>query len=420
MEAKVLYELTLPADRRGEAPAGFPPWRVALLEEESGGGRVFEKELIRAGMWVHPSRKFRLQVTRERMRKWIQRFKEMLANGLKVPVPFGHSYSPRDNAGFLEELRLVGNALLGRIRIPNLEDAEKVGSTIKDVSLSIDPDFRDGKGKRYGEVIEHVALTNYPVVTAQRDFVAVPMGNERRAYIWQFACEKLEPRSAPDEPEATTSETEVSAEVPGSTSADRNGEGAPGSSGAAAGAASVTVQLDLAHLKESFGLEGELTQVNWLESLKQRFGQLRQETKAANTAVPQSDQDGEQEEELEQKSEETILLEKELERLRLERVEAELALFIRAGRITPAMAAPARKLLSLSDREVIHLTGMDEELEVVAEFRRFLEAIPDHAAVPLDEASLIEVLPSAGGMTEQRAQALAEENRKLAKLASKA
>lgn len=133
----------------------------------------FEKELLRVGRWVHPARKFVLEVTRERMARWAQSFQRMLAKGIRVPVPYGHSYDARDNAGFVQEMFLRGDSLVGVFEIPREEDAARLGSVATDVSVSVNPDFVDGQGERFGEVIEHVAITNYPVVAGQANFVAL-------------------------------------------------------------------------------------------------------------------------------------------------------------------------------------------------------------------------------------------------------
>jgi hypothetical protein len=152
---KVLWEMSAGA---GDAAACVAPGR-------------FEKELLRVGRWAHPAGKFVLEVTRERLKRWAENFARMLAKGIRVPVPYGHSYDARDNAGFLTDMRLEGDRLVGVLEIPREEDRARLGSTATDVSVSVNPDFVDGAGERLGEVIEHVAITNYPIVSGQENFV---------------------------------------------------------------------------------------------------------------------------------------------------------------------------------------------------------------------------------------------------------
>ncbi len=154
----------------------------------------FWKELIREGRWTNPRAAFTLQVDRGRLERWKHNFDQMLDAGIKVPLPWGHSYDPRDNAGFLEELELrdgdpTGAGLWGLLNIPNDDDAARLGKTVSAVSVSINPSFVDGSGRDWGEVIEHVALTNYPVVTDQGEFIqaATEEGESKRAIMLELA-----------------------------------------------------------------------------------------------------------------------------------------------------------------------------------------------------------------------------------------
>jgi len=154
----------------------------------------FWKELIREGRWTNPRAAFTLQVDRGRLERWKQNFDQMLDAGIKVPLPWGHSYDPRDNAGFVEELELrddgpTGPGLWGLLNIPNDDDAARLGKTVSAVSVSINPSFVDGSGRDWGEVIEHVALTNYPVVTDQGEFIhaATEEGESKRAIMLELA-----------------------------------------------------------------------------------------------------------------------------------------------------------------------------------------------------------------------------------------
>lgn|GEM_PF-4983911 len=172
---------------------------VALDETQK-----FWKELIREGQWTNLDAGFTLKVDRDRLGLWARNFADMAETGIRVPVPWGHSYDPRDNAGFVEELELRDDALWGLLSIPNPEDAEKLGSTVWSVSVSINTNFVDGSGREWGEVIEHVALTNYPVVTDQAAFVqaAARNGNERQAIM----LERAERRPADPPPGSQNSE----------------------------------------------------------------------------------------------------------------------------------------------------------------------------------------------------------------------
>lgn len=136
----------------------------------------FWKELISVGKWVNAAEGFTLEVDAARLALWKKNFDAMKEAGISVPVPFGHSYDPRDNAGFVEALEVRGESLWGLLNIPKDTDAEKLGSTVLSVSVSINPSFIDGTGREWGEVLEHVALTNHPVVTEQGAFLQASRG----------------------------------------------------------------------------------------------------------------------------------------------------------------------------------------------------------------------------------------------------
>jgi hypothetical protein len=152
---------------------------------ELSGGTQFWKELIREGRWVNAKAGFTLDVDGSRLEQWERGFREMAEAGIRVPVPWGHSYDPRDNAGFVEEIELRDGGLWALLNVPDEDDAAKLGSTVRAVSVSINPGFVDGSGRDWGEVIEHVALTNYPVVTGQEDFIQASYdgGADKRAIM---------------------------------------------------------------------------------------------------------------------------------------------------------------------------------------------------------------------------------------------
>jgi hypothetical protein len=140
----------------------------------------FKKELITTGTWERPGAALVMDVTQERMDEWVRKFYEMKTAGIKVPFPYDHSYDPRENAGFVTELKREGESLYAVIEVPREEDAKLMGTVIQDVSISVNPNFVDGTGRKWGEVIEHVAATNYPVVSGQGNFVEMARRKEQK------------------------------------------------------------------------------------------------------------------------------------------------------------------------------------------------------------------------------------------------
>jgi hypothetical protein len=308
---KVLWDLSLGA---GAATAVAP-------------GR-FEKELLRVGRWVHPARQFVLDVTRERLARWVECFRKMLSKGIRVPVPYGHSYDPRDNAGFLSDMRVDGDRLIGVLDIPRAEDAERLGSVAADVSVSVNPDFTDGQGERFGEVIEHVAITNYPIVTGQSNFVALESPGANSKII------RLE-MDATGGDDAADAETESRA-------------GAAADTNAPAGEGDNRVLLDrIAHLEE-------------------------------------------------------------------ERLDREVDSLLLSGKISPAVSASVRRLLSAGG-EALQLSATGESVSPAEELRAILAALPAGAWVPLETraAGAKSLARRDAEMSDERARLLAQENARI-------
>lgn len=146
----------------------------------------FKKEVLKTGEYFAPEGK--VVVTTDRMQHWKDKHKEMLAAGLRLPIPWGHlskakplTYEEKEfleskfNAGFIDDYEIVKgpdgietfNAI---IDIPLQEDADKVGNIVKEVSPQIESAFVDGKGRVWNDVITHLALVTLPVAPGQSNF----------------------------------------------------------------------------------------------------------------------------------------------------------------------------------------------------------------------------------------------------------
>jgi len=388
-------------------------WLIQPTAEplELSGGVSFWKELIREGRWVNAKAGCTLHVDRGRLAQWARNFHEMAGAGIRVPVPWGHSYDPRDNAGFVEEIELRDGGLWALLNVPNDDDAAKVGSTVRAVSVSINPNFVDGGGRNWGEVIEHVALTNYPVVTDQGDFIqAGDEGEGKRAIALELA---------PDEQ-----------------------------------------PVDFAAMGQQLGIEGELNHGNFTDAVRLRFGELNAELESCRTelmelrathvepndgqAAPDSEpgtspaeasaeagqnsergtrnsEPGAQNSELGTRNSE---LTNRLYQLELERAEREVDEALRLGKFTRPAAESLRQLiaagverkysfgLSADDAPDTDASGHD----IAALALDIIANTPAGAAVDMTEHTRVHVVPdpSGGAMTDEKASQLARENKTLA------
>lgn len=146
---------------------------------------VLPKEILRVGTYHTPEGV--VEVTPRRIRHWVLSFRRMREAGLQVPAPWEHqdgakpmsgddhaASRAKNNAGFLKRLWLgKDGSLWGGVEVPDA-DAERVKNNVKYVSPELEPEFTDGEGRVWRDVITHLALTPRPVFAKQRPFGTKP------------------------------------------------------------------------------------------------------------------------------------------------------------------------------------------------------------------------------------------------------
>jgi len=358
MSKRILYALPMPRgeDEGASAHDGADGLVGRQMPADDRAAHRFEKELIREGTWVHPTKQFTFRVTPKRMQVWLKAFARMKAAGLKVPLPFGHSCDPRDNAGFLEDLRVEGNRLIGVLAVARAEDAERIGATIRDVSVCVNPNFVDAHGNRLGEVIEHVALTNYPMVEGQPNFAPVERiaAGDDDAEVWTFAIERVK---EPKEPAPDASEMQGPPTAAGTARPDKTGRGTRDAD--ATPPAAGTARPD----KTGRG------------------------TRDADATPPAAGE-----------APDAAALRIELARERETRIAAEVASHVSAGRIPPAAAEAVHTLLTCQGARRFDLdTRSEVGLDIAATFRYLLSLLPPGAAVDVaDRTRGLRPMPNPG------------------------
>ena len=144
----------------------------ARRDDEGQVVQRFRKDLISVGTYTHPVFGWTLQVDEDRMDRWVAAFDRMADNGVVVEVVKDHSAKADDKIGELVGMERDGETLHGLHEFRG-EDAIELASRVRNVSIAVDKDFRDGKGVAYGEAIVHSALVQQPLVPGQEPFEKV-------------------------------------------------------------------------------------------------------------------------------------------------------------------------------------------------------------------------------------------------------
>jgi len=146
---------------------------------------LVEKEVIRPGTYFYTDEKTgeprKLVVTPEMCQRWHDDGNRMLSLGLTVPVPFEHDFTahpmtPKDklqnNSGWIKNYKLKDGALFSEVDIQDDEVAKKLPRTVRWTSPWISS-FTDGNGRKWDNVISHLALTTRPRIIRQQPFQGI-------------------------------------------------------------------------------------------------------------------------------------------------------------------------------------------------------------------------------------------------------
>ena len=238
-DADTARDITADATPAAEGtPAGPPPplfqladdgpLRPAVTLGQGWPGRVsglaafyYWKDALRVGSYAHPSGRYSLAVTREKLDGYAATFAAMRANGVGVPILMDHAPTAAATLGWIVAVRRDGDRLLELHQF--LGEAARDTGLRNHVSLGIDPDYVDGRGVRYGEAIVHSAVTPVPVVPGQDEFTPAgpaELGGGGRAVVALSRVELTGEDQSPAAPPRV--------EAAGDGDGDRNGD--PGTS----------------------------------------------------------------------------------------------------------------------------------------------------------------------------------------------
>lgn len=232
----------------------------------------FIKEIVRAGKYHIPDGvggTREVSITPKRLEKWVSTFNKQMANGLRVPAPGSHDFekaipvrlgpsgtleSSVDNLGFWDALWVDPDTqtLKGIVNAPGSVDdpntpAGKLGKTVQETSVYINPKWKDGAGNDYDEAVMHIACVTHPIQPGQSNFQPADDGIA-------IAMSFRDNTSSPDPSQPTDPSKVLGSEDP---------EGAP----AAASNASISEVITLLRDVAKIALPQDTTDTNLVERL---------------------------------------------------------------------------------------------------------------------------------------------------------
>jgi len=164
------------------------PFRpMGALDTNEAGQPVqrYVKDLIKVGLYVHPFAGWELDVTPERMDRWVAAFGQMKEAGIDVEAVKDHSFNADDVVGYVVDMfRDVdedGKPTLFGVHELVGEESIALAGRVKNVSIWLEQNYVDGTGREFGEAIIHSSIVQQPVAPDQKGFVPVKAASGRQA-----------------------------------------------------------------------------------------------------------------------------------------------------------------------------------------------------------------------------------------------
>jgi hypothetical protein len=111
-------------------------------------------------------RKSVLDCSASNVNQWLKAFEDFKKAGIKVPITKGHfERTSDDGRGYGIALRKNNGWLEANMQLIGDDAIKSAGRN--EVSIGVKPNYTDRDGKEYGDAIEHIALTLFPVVPGQ-------------------------------------------------------------------------------------------------------------------------------------------------------------------------------------------------------------------------------------------------------------
>ncbi|UCG16468.1 MAG: hypothetical protein JSV19_00215 [Phycisphaerales bacterium] len=164
-----LYRFVLTPESRLPLSAARLDSTPRVREEDGATVALFEKDVIREGVFRHPSDRWTLVVTPQRMDAWVKNTQAAIASGVNIRLSKDHEPGSDGTIGSVKSVRRKGDRIVAVVEAVGQRSIDLVRQ-VGQVSIELDENFVSGSGVSFGECIVAVSLTPSPVVHRQGPF----------------------------------------------------------------------------------------------------------------------------------------------------------------------------------------------------------------------------------------------------------
>lgn len=211
----------------------------------------YRKIILTPNVYSVKTRKGRklVPVTKTLLKNVAKTANEMIEAGLRIPAPFAHwdengvapsplldqetdaetnkkkIWSSDLNAGFWKKFEATNDGeLAGYVDIAD-EYESKVGTTIKETSVFLEPEYTDGLGRTWSNALRHVALVTNAVEPNQKNFELVDTSPEYSLSMAFSMSDAVDSSSQEKPKESDTSDEKVKSDDSNDKDKDKLGSG---------------------------------------------------------------------------------------------------------------------------------------------------------------------------------------------------
>jgi len=139
--------------------------------------QTFRKDIVQVGTWVHPGSGETIDISLARIQHWATVGNQMLAAGIKIPIPATHTNDPEKNRGYVQKFDVQGDKLWMNCELIGT-DAIQLAARCE-VSISVVPEVKGADGTVYTDAPNHIAMVTDPVIPGQGQFQVIELSRAK-------------------------------------------------------------------------------------------------------------------------------------------------------------------------------------------------------------------------------------------------